>query len=138
VSLPRRHLDRAAITMMVSLCLLWGMSQIAIRVANRGVAPIFQGAVRSITAALLVALWSRMWGQPLVHRDRTLWHGLAIGLLFGTEFVFISGFTFLTPIFGMLLGCVLLQEPLTLKLLIGGGLVAGGMILVNWPSGGKR
>jgi len=45
----------------------------------------------------------------------------------------ISGFTFFTPIFGILLGGVLLQEPLTVKLLVGGGLVTGGMVLVNWP-----
>jgi hypothetical protein len=44
-----------------------------------------------------------------------------------------SAFTFFTPIFGVLLGGLLLQEPLTLKLLTGGGLVTVGMILVNWP-----
>ena len=45
----------------------------------------------------------------------------------------LSGFTFLTPIFGVLLGGLLLQEPLTTKLLSGAGLVIAGMILVNWP-----
>ena len=46
----------------------------------------------------------------------------------------ISGFTFLTPIFGVLLGGLLLHDPLTAKLLIGGSLVVGGMILVNMPA----
>ena len=46
----------------------------------------------------------------------------------------ISGFTFFTPIFGILLSGLLLQEPLTIKLLIGGGLVTSGMVLVNWPA----
>jgi probable blue pigment (indigoidine) exporter len=45
----------------------------------------------------------------------------------------ISAFTSFTPIFGILLGGVLLHEPLTVKLLIGGALVTGGMVLVNWP-----
>jgi drug/metabolite transporter (DMT)-like permease len=45
----------------------------------------------------------------------------------------ISAFTFFTPIFGILLGGLLLREPLTIRLLIGGGLVTGGMLLVNWP-----
>jgi drug/metabolite transporter (DMT)-like permease len=45
----------------------------------------------------------------------------------------VSAFTFFTPIFGVLLGGLLLSEPLTLKLLMGGGLVTVGMILVNWP-----
>ena len=286
--------------MVVGLCFLWGLSQVSIKVANRGVSPIFQAAVRSIIAASLVALWARARSLPLIHRDRTLVHGLAIGLLFGTEFVFvylglyyttashaviflytaplfvavgahwllpaepmtgrkgiglllafcgvlatfwdslqsptrlqllgdllslaagflwaatslylkrivrtsmtpsqmlfyqlgfsavqlsamtlllesrqvtdlnatvlaslayqgiivafasylvwfwliqvypvssISAFTFFTPIFGILLGGVLLREPLTVKLLIGGALVTGGMLLVNWPERGRQ
>jgi drug/metabolite transporter (DMT)-like permease len=46
----------------------------------------------------------------------------------------LSGFTFFTPVFGVLLGALLLHEPLTAKLLTGAGLVTAGMILVNWPS----
>ena len=292
---PKRALDAHAIAAVIGLCLLWGLSQVSIKVANRGVSPIFQAAVRSLIAASLLALWARHRGIPLLHRDRTLLHGLAIGLFFGTEFVFvylglyyttashaviflytapffvavgahwllpaepltgrkcvglilafagvlftfwdslhfptrlqllgdllsltagflwaatslylkrvvrtsmtpsqmlfyqlgfsavqlsvmslvfeprqvtdlsgvvlasiayqgiivafasylvwfwliqvypvsnISGFTFFTPIFGILLGGLLLQEPLTVKLLIGGGLVTSGMVLVNWP-----
>ena len=292
---PKRALDGHAIATVIGLCLLWGLSQVSIKVANRGVSPIFQAAVRSLIAAALLALWARHRGIPLLHRNRTLLHGLAIGLFFGTEFVFvylglyyttashaviflytapffvavgahwllpaepltgrkcvglmlafagvlftfwdslhfptrlqlvgdllsltagflwaatslylkrvvrtsmtpsqmlfyqlgfsavqlsvmslvfeprqvtdlsgvvlasiayqgiivafasylvwfwliqvypvsnISGFTFFTPIFGILLGGLLLQEPLTVKLLVGGGLVTGGMVLVNWP-----
>jgi drug/metabolite transporter (DMT)-like permease len=291
----KRALDGRAVATVVTLCFLWGLSQVSIKAANAGVSPIFQAAVRSIIAASLVAVWARARGLPLIHRDRTLVHGLAIGLLFGTEFVFVylglfyttashaviflytaplfvaagahwllpaepmtgrksiglllafagvlatfwdslhsptrlqllgdllsltagflwaatslylkrvvrtsmtpsqmlfyqlgfsavqlslmtwlletrhvtelsvvvvgsiayqgivvafasylawfwliqaypvsnvSAFTFFTPIFGILLGGVLLHEPLTARLLIGGGLVAGGMVLVNWP-----
>jgi drug/metabolite transporter (DMT)-like permease len=50
----------------------------------------------------------------------------------------LSGFTFFTPVFGVLLGGLLLHEPLTAKLLSGAGLVIGGMILVNWPEGWSR
>jgi drug/metabolite transporter (DMT)-like permease len=45
----------------------------------------------------------------------------------------VSGFTFFTPILGILLEGLLLQEPLAAKLLMGGGLVTGGMVLANWP-----
>ena len=285
---------------VVTLCFLWGLSQVSIKVANAGMSPIFQAAVRSIIAASLVAVWAQARRLPLIHRDRTLVHGLAIGLLFGTEFVFVylglyyttashaviflytaplfvaagahwllpaepmtgrkgiglllafagvlatfwdslhsptrlqllgdllsltagflwaatslylkrivrtsmtpsqmlfyqlgfsavqlslmtwlletrhvkelsvvvvgsiayqgivvafasylawfwliqaypvsnvSAFTFFTPIFGILLGGLLLHEPLTVKLLIGGGLVAAGMALVNWPERGRQ
>ena len=86
---PKRALDGRAITTVVTLCFLWGLSQVSIKAASAGVSPIFQAAVRSIIAASLVALWARVRGLPLIHRDRTLLHGLAIGLLFGTEFVFV-------------------------------------------------
>ena len=300
MSLSKKSLDGRAMAIVVTLCFLWGMGQVSIKVANRGVSPIFQAAVRSVVAALLVALWARVRALPLVHRDRTFLHGLVIGLLFGTEFLFIylglsyttashaviflytapffvalgahwllpnerltgrklaglilafagviftlwdslgrptrlqiagdlmsmtagllwaatslylkrvvrssmtpsqmlfyqlgvsalqlsfmallleprwirgldplvvtslayqgiivafasylvwfwliqvypvsnlSGFTFFTPIFGVLLGGLLLHEPLTAKLLSGAGLVTGGMILVNWPEGWSR
>ena len=296
----KRALDGRAVATVVGLCFLWGLSQVSIKVANRGVSPIFQGAVRSIIAASLVALWARLRGLPLIHQDRTLLHGLAIGLFFGTEFIFvylglfyttashaviflytaplfvalgahwllpaepitarkcaglllaflgvlatfwdslrsptrlqllgdllsltagflwaatslylkrvvrtsmtpsqmlfyqlgfsavqlavmsllfepnritdptpvvigsllyqgvivafasylvwfwliqvypvssISAFTFFTPIFGILLGGILLREPLTIKLLFGGGLVTGAMLLVNWPERGRQ
>jgi drug/metabolite transporter (DMT)-like permease len=45
----------------------------------------------------------------------------------------LSGFTFFTPIFGVLLGGLLLREPITFKLAAGATLVSGGMLLVNWP-----
>ena len=41
-----------AIVAVVTLCLLWGLSQVAIRAANAGVGPIFQGASRSAISAV--------------------------------------------------------------------------------------
>jgi drug/metabolite transporter (DMT)-like permease len=37
----------------------------------------------------------------------------------------------LTPIFGLLMGALLLAEPITTRLLIALGAVAGGIFLVN-------
>ncbi len=85
----KRALDGRAVATVVTLCFLWGLSQVSIKAASTGVSPIFQAAARSIIAACLVALWARARGLPLMHRDRTLVHGLTIGCLFGTEFVFV-------------------------------------------------
>ena len=43
----------------------------------------------------------------------------------------ISSFTFLTPLFGVLAGGVLLEEPITGFLLVALGLVGTGIYLVN-------
>lgn len=45
----------------------------------------------------------------------------------------LSAFTFLTPIFGVVAGHLVLGEPLTWAILVAMALVAGGLILVNRP-----
>jgi len=45
----------------------------------------------------------------------------------------LSSFAFLTPAFGVLLGGLLLDEPLTAKLFLALGLIAAGLIIVNRP-----
>lgn len=150
MSLSKKTLDARAIAMVVSLCFLWGLAQISIKVANRGVSPIFQAALRSVVAALLVAFWARVRRMPLVHRDRTLLHGLAIGLLFGTEFMFIYVglnyttashaviFLYTAPFF-VALGAhwLLPHEPLTGRKLGGLVLAFAGIILTLWDSLGR-
>src|SRR3989304_4993804 len=49
------------------------------------------------------------------------------------QFSRLSSFIFLAPIFGVLLGHLLLQEPLTAYLGVGLGLVAVGIFIVNRP-----
>jgi drug/metabolite transporter (DMT)-like permease len=43
----------------------------------------------------------------------------------------LSSFTFLAPLFGVAAGVIVLHEPFSTGLLVGGGLVAGGIYLVN-------
>ena len=45
----------------------------------------------------------------------------------------LSAFTLLTPVFGLLAGVLLLDEPMTLRLLVALVTVAGGIALVNRP-----
>jgi len=132
---------------VVSLCFLWGLNQVSIRVANQGVSPIFQAAIRSIVASALVVLWARLRGLPLVHRDRTLLHGLAIGLLFGTEFAFVYLglnyttashaviFLYTAPLF-VALGAhwLLPAEPITGRKLLGVVLAFAGVVATLWDS----
>jgi drug/metabolite transporter (DMT)-like permease len=45
----------------------------------------------------------------------------------------LSAFTFLTPVFGVLAGYLVLGEPLTPAFVLAALLVAAGLILVNRP-----
>jgi drug/metabolite transporter (DMT)-like permease len=46
----------------------------------------------------------------------------------------LSAFTFLTPVFGVLASVILMGDPVTPAFLGAVALVAGGILLVNWPA----
>jgi drug/metabolite transporter (DMT)-like permease len=75
--------------MMVLLPALWGFQQVTIKLIAADVSLVMQAAIRSIVATVLLFAWARMMGQALFQRDGTLAAGVAAGLLFAFEFVFI-------------------------------------------------
>ena len=85
----RKPLDTSAVALMVILCLVWGLSQVATKTALEGISPVTQAAIRSAVATLLLFGWTRLRGILLFGRDGTLVPGVIAGLLFGAEFVFI-------------------------------------------------
>jgi drug/metabolite transporter (DMT)-like permease len=85
----RQQLDAAAIILMVTLCFVWGFNQVSIKLANAGISPIFQAALRSTGSALLLWAWSARGGVRLFARDGSLGLGVLIGVMFASEFVFL-------------------------------------------------
>jgi drug/metabolite transporter (DMT)-like permease len=83
----RRTPDSFAILLMIGLCAIWGLQQVAIKSTIVALPPVFQAGLRSAIAALLVWGWARTRGTPLFHDDGTLGAGLLAGVLFATEFV---------------------------------------------------
>ncbi len=88
---PRqRPIDLLAVVALVGCCAAWGLNQVAMKVANDGITPLFQAGVRSVIAAALVWAWTRWRGMSLFERDGTLWPGIVSGLLFALNFMFIG------------------------------------------------
>ena len=85
---PQRkpRLDRLAVISLVVLCFLWGLNQVAAKLALPEVPALQQAAVRSVGGALLVWLWARWRGIALWTRDGSLPGGLLAGALFAAEF----------------------------------------------------
>ncbi len=71
------------------LCLSWGFNQIAIKVAVTEIAPMIQGAIRSVGGLAVILAWCRLRRIPLTDRDGTLRAGIALGISSGIEFVLI-------------------------------------------------
>ena len=87
--MPKHELDRLAIGLMVLFCSIWGLQQVAIKVANAGISPVWQAGMRSMGATATILLWVLFRRVKLIERDGTLWPGLLVGLLFSGEFALI-------------------------------------------------
>jgi drug/metabolite transporter (DMT)-like permease len=85
----RRPLDGTAFGVMVLCTAVWGCQQVAIKLTAPYVSLVMQAGIRSVIATVLVLVWIASRKILLWERDRTLWPGIAAGLLFGGEFVFI-------------------------------------------------
>jgi len=73
--------------LLLGLCAIWGGGQVAIKVGNQGISPLWHAAIRSGGAALLLWAWAATRGIPVFRRDGTLGYGTVIALLFAVEFV---------------------------------------------------
>jgi len=85
----RKTLDAQAFCVMLGLTALWGFQQVAIKLTAPDVSLVMQAGLRSVIATVLLLAWAQLRGTPLFERDGTLGAGVAAGLLFGGEFVFI-------------------------------------------------
>ncbi|OFZ73243.1 MAG: multidrug DMT transporter permease [Betaproteobacteria bacterium RBG_16_64_9] len=74
---------------MVLLTFVWGFTFIVTKLAANDVTLVMQSGIRSIIAVAFLLGWARWRGIPVFGRDKTWWPGLAVGALFGGEFLFI-------------------------------------------------
>ena len=138
----RKALDGRAIGLMLVLCLVWGLQQVALKATAGEIAPIFQIGLRSGVAALLVALVmvARKERMDVAQNWRA---GLVVGLLFGIEFLLVGEglrhtsashmvvFLYTAPIFAALgLHWRLPAERLGAVQWLGIALAFGGLALV--------
>jgi drug/metabolite transporter (DMT)-like permease len=91
MSQERFALDERAIGVMLLLTALWGFQQVTVKWIAADVSLVMQAALRSIIATVLLVAWARLRDLRLFDRDGTLWAGIAAGILFAGEFVFIYG-----------------------------------------------
>lgn len=86
---PARPLDLFAVSIMLLLCLSWGINNVMVKLALAEVPPLMQATVRSIGGFVVIVVASWFRGIPLFRRDGTLMAGLLMGTVFAAEFVLI-------------------------------------------------
>ena len=57
------HLDAVAVASLVGCCFLWGLNQVAAKAALPEIPALWQAALRSGGAAILVWAWARARGK---------------------------------------------------------------------------
>lgn len=156
MSATRKGADAFLLQLMLLLCAIWGLQQVAIKLAAGDVAPLLQVALRSGIAAVLVGallVWQRDWRGWL---GCTWRGGLLAGALFALEFFFIAQglhytsashmavFLYTAPIFSALgLHLLLPSERLRALQWLGIGLCFGGIALafggnLDWSGSDSR
>jgi drug/metabolite transporter (DMT)-like permease len=107
----RKPLDATAFAVMVLCTAMWGFQQVVIKLTAAEISYVMQAGIRSAVATVLLLAWIALRRIRLWERDGTLWAGVAAGLLFGGEFIFIYAglehtaasrmvvFIYLAPIF---------------------------------------
>ncbi len=86
----RRAVDGKANVVMIMLCLLWGLQQVALKAAAADVPTLLQASLRSGVAALLVWFYARFVVRETWVKGVALGPGLVVGGLFAAEFLFIA------------------------------------------------
>jgi drug/metabolite transporter (DMT)-like permease len=86
----RSAIDGRAGGMMLVLCAIWGLQQVAVKAASLDIAPVLQIAFRSGLAAVMVGMLMLARGERMSLRDGTWRAGMLVGVLFALEFLLVG------------------------------------------------
>ncbi|WP_395607192.1 DMT family transporter [Pseudomonas sp. B22129] len=86
----RQTIDKKATVMMIVVCAIWGLQQVAIKAAAEDVPPVLQIALRSGVAAVMVGLLLLVRRYREKCRVQTWRGGVIVGVLFAVEYIAVS------------------------------------------------
>ena len=90
MSTSRQPIDALAMGLMLLLCMLWGLQQVAMKATAPDMSPLMQVSLRSGIAALLVGALMLWRGERMSLRDGTFWPGVVVGCLFALEYLLVG------------------------------------------------
>ncbi|MGB8817991.1 MAG: DMT family transporter [Rhizobiaceae bacterium] len=136
------------------LCIMggaaWAATALAIRATRVGTVAPEKTLLYQLAGAVLVALPFLPYSDGLLRNPGLAeWAALAFQAFFVVAFTYViwfwlmakyplgglSAFTFLSPVFGVLLSALFLGDPLTMNVIYGTGLIVFGLVLINTSFG---
>ncbi|MFD1802677.1 DMT family transporter [Mixta tenebrionis] len=88
----RKKLDATVFIIMVFVCAIWGLQQVALKIAEPYISPVLQLSIRSGLAALIIfIIFNRRDGiVNYLKSPRVSIAGLFVGLMFSLEFLMVA------------------------------------------------
>lgn len=83
----RRPVDTRGAIALIGFAALLAFNQVVVKVTGGGFEPVFQAALRSVGASLVVLAWILTFGVPLRIGRRVLPWGILAGVIFAVEFL---------------------------------------------------
>ncbi len=83
------NIPLAGSLLLVFICFLWGGNLVSIKISNQGIPPCLAAATRSCIAVFLLWGYARLKREPVLMGRKDFWHAVAIGTLFGLDFLFL-------------------------------------------------
>jgi len=136
----RQDMDARGTSALIAIFVILAVNQVAIKLTNQGLQPVFAAGVRSLGAVIVLWVWMRLRGQRPDFAREALGAGLLVGMIFALEFLALflaldlttvsraSVIFYSMPVWMALTAhFVLPGERLTLARLIGLGLAFAGV-----------
>lgn len=73
--------------LLLTVMMLFGFNQSAVKIVNSGMHPLFQAGLRSLCAVPLIFLYAKVRKKPLGITDGSLFPGIVCGIFFASEFM---------------------------------------------------
>ena len=86
----RKGFDACASSLMIVLCIVWGLQQVVLKIAAADISPIMQIAIRSGLSALLVFPLIQLQQGTHLYSKAYLWPGIWLAFLFSAEFLLVA------------------------------------------------
>jgi drug/metabolite transporter (DMT)-like permease len=145
--------DLAGSIALLGSSLAYALGNVYNRRNVRGLPPLVPAVFQVTFALVIVSVLALLLEQPWTARpDAGDWFSVVWLGIFGSGLAYVLYFrllgrwgatrtslvAYLLPVYGIVLGFLVLQEPIDLTLIVGTSLVIGGVALVNGPWGRRR
>lgn len=129
----------------VTVCVVWGTTYLAIKVALETIPPFLIGGLRYLVAGGVLLAWLAATRRPIP--PRSTWPRLAGSLVAFAAYSYalrhlpvavVSLHTYVNPVIAVLLGTLLLGEPFRPSMLAAGAVIVVGIAIVQMPLRSQR